>query len=92
MGHLELLMPRYFFDIKDGHRLVDPSGQDCLDDADALSKGETMARQLEADGPVDMDPQRHVAVINEEGQQIGKIAVRCVSEVSACMPPTTKTV
>jgi len=72
-------MPRYFFDIKDGHRLVDPSGLDCLDDADAISKGETMARRIEADGPVDMDPQRHVAVINEEGQQIGKIAVRRVS-------------
>jgi hypothetical protein len=69
-------MPRYFFDIKDGHRLVDPSGLDCLDDADAISKGEAMARQIEADGPIDMDPQLHVAVISEEGQQIGKIAVR----------------
>ena len=72
-------MPRYFFDIKNGHRLVDPSGLDCLDDADAISKGETMARRIEADGSVDMDPQRHVAVINDEGQQIGKIAVRRVS-------------
>lgn len=71
-------MPRYFFDIKGGHRLVDPKGMDCLDDADAMSKGEAVARQIEADGPVDMDLQRHVAVINEEGQQIGKIAVRRV--------------
>lgn len=71
-----LLMPRYFFDIKDGRRLVDPSGLDCRDDADAISKGETMARQIEADGSVDMDPQRHVAVINQEGQQIGKIAIQ----------------
>jgi hypothetical protein len=52
----ELLMPRYFFNIKDGRRLVDPSGLDCLDDADAISKGEAMARQIEADGPVDMYP------------------------------------
>jgi hypothetical protein len=72
-------MPRYFFDIKDGRRLVDPSGLDCLDDADAIWKGETMARQIEADDPVDIHPQRHVAVINEEGQQIGKIAVCCAS-------------
>jgi len=69
-------MSRYFFDIKDGHRLVDPSGLDCLDDADAISKGETMARQIEAEGPVDVDSQRHVAVINEKGHQIAKIAVR----------------
>ncbi len=71
-----LLMPRYFFDVKDGRRLVDASGLDCRDDADAISKGETMARQIEADGSVDMDPQRHVAVINHEGQQIGKIAIQ----------------
>ena len=72
-------MPRYFFDIMDGRRLVDPSGVDCLDDADAISKGEIMARQIEVDGPVDMDPQRHLAVINEQGQQIGKIALCRVS-------------
>jgi hypothetical protein len=74
----ELLMPRYFFDLKNGHRILDPSGLDCLDDADAISKGETMARQIEVDGSVDIDSQRHLAVINEEGQQIGKIAVRGV--------------
>lgn len=68
-------MPRYFFDIKDGRRIVDPSGLDCLDDTDAISKGETMARQIEADRSVDMDP-RHVVVIDAEGQQIGKIAVQ----------------
>jgi Domain of unknown function (DUF6894) len=71
--------PIYFFDIKDGHRLVDPKGVDCLDDAHAISMGKTMARQIEANGPIDMDPQRHVAVINEEGQQIGRIAVRRVA-------------
>jgi hypothetical protein len=70
-------MPRYFFDIIDGRRLVDLSGLDCLNDADAISKGETMARQIEADGSVDMDPQRHVAAINEEGQLIGKFALGC---------------
>jgi hypothetical protein len=76
IDNCELLMPRYFFDINDGRRIVDPSGLDCLDDADAISKGETMARQIDADGSVDMDPQRPVVVINEEGQQIGKIAVQ----------------
>jgi hypothetical protein len=69
----ELLMPRYFFDIKDGRRIVDPSGLDCLEDTDL--QGETLARQIEADGSVDMDP-RHVVVINAEVQQIGKIAVQ----------------
>jgi hypothetical protein len=66
-------MPRYFFDIIDGRSLVDLSGLDCLDDADANSMGETMARQIEADDSVGMDPQRHVAIMNEKGQQIGKL-------------------
>jgi hypothetical protein len=35
-----------------------------------------MALKIEVDGSVDVYPQRHVAVINDEGQQICKIAVR----------------
>ena len=31
-------MPRYFFDIKNGHKLVDPSGTDCKNDTDAIDK------------------------------------------------------
>jgi uncharacterized protein DUF6894 len=31
-------MPRYYFDIKDGHRLVDPSGSNFKDDDDAIAK------------------------------------------------------
>jgi len=29
-------MPRYFFDVKDGHRLFDASGFVCEDDTDAI--------------------------------------------------------
>jgi len=42
-----------------------------------------MARQIEQDGPIDMDPERHIAVINEEGQQIGKVQIRVVPEAEA---------
>jgi hypothetical protein len=31
-------MPHYFFDIKDGHRLVDPSGLNCKNDTAAIEK------------------------------------------------------
>jgi hypothetical protein len=36
-------MPRYFFDIKDGHRLVDPSGSDWKNDAAAIEKARILA-------------------------------------------------
>jgi len=38
-------MPRYFFDIKDGDRLVDPAGRECENDAAAkeMANGEEFA-------------------------------------------------
>jgi len=31
-------MPQYYFDIKDGHRLVDPSGSKFNNDDDAIER------------------------------------------------------
>jgi hypothetical protein len=74
-------MPRYFFDLKNGTRVVDPDGLDCANDHDAIVRGERIARRIERDGPADSDPHQHVAVINEEGHQIGKIPVLSVPAV-----------
>jgi hypothetical protein len=35
VGTRKLKMPRYFFDVKNGHRLIDPAGLDCRDDQEA---------------------------------------------------------
>jgi hypothetical protein len=35
-------MPQYFFDVKKGHRLVDPAGFECVDDQEAIA----IARQI----------------------------------------------
>jgi hypothetical protein len=37
-------MPHYFFDVTNGHRLIDPAGLDCKDDNEALSTAEIIAR------------------------------------------------
>jgi hypothetical protein len=42
-------MTRYFFKIVDGTALKDPSGLDCRDDADAVSKGMIIAREIAGD-------------------------------------------
>ena len=57
-------MPHYYFDIKDGHRLVDPSGLNFKDDDDAIAKAEVIAIGVSLDKPA-VDPERHIAVLNE---------------------------
>jgi hypothetical protein len=67
-------MPHYYFDIKDGHTLVDPSGLDFKDDDDAIAKAEVIAIGVSLDKPA-VDPKRHIAVINDAGREISKVAV-----------------
>jgi hypothetical protein len=69
-------MPKYFFDLKDGVRLLDPFGLDCVDDADAMARGKAIALEVERSAPRDLDPNRHVAVIDDTGYQIGKISIK----------------
>ena len=67
-------MPHYYFDIKDGHTLVDRSGLDFKDDDDAIAKAEVIAIGVSLDKPA-VDPKRHIAVIDDAGQEISKVAV-----------------
>jgi hypothetical protein len=67
-------MPRYFFDVKDGHRLFDPSGFVCDDDANALIRAGVLAIGVSLDNPED-DPTRHVSIINDAGCEIGTVPV-----------------
>ena len=69
-------MPKYFFDLKDGVRLVDPAGLHSTDDVDAMAKGKVIALEIErSDLPKIWSPNCHVAVIDNDGQQIGKISI-----------------
>jgi hypothetical protein len=61
-------MPTYFFDIKDGHRLVDPKGQNLKDDAAAIAKAKVVAIGVSLDKPV-VDPTRCNGVIDGVGQE-----------------------
>ena len=66
-------MPRYFFDVTNGHRLVDPTGLDCKDDNEALSTAKIIARQIHVEGP--SAPWRKLAVMNTEGQEVGHVLI-----------------
>lgn len=68
-----LKLPHYFFDIKNGHRLVDPAGLDCSNDREAVEKARFVVRRIAAEGPA--PSHRKVAVINDEGVEVGQVLV-----------------
>jgi hypothetical protein len=68
-------MPRYFFDIKNGHRLIDPAGLDCRDDQEAKDQAIIIAGQIAADAP-EISGGRTIAILNDEREEIGKVPVQ----------------
>ena len=67
-------MPHYYFDIKNGHRLVDPAGLDCLNDSDALAKAKIIAVAVHDDDRGNQH-QRYIAIIDDTGLEIMKVPV-----------------
>jgi hypothetical protein len=67
-------MPRYFFDIKDGHRLIDPSGSDWKNDDAAIEKARILAIGVSLDQPA-IDPSRRISVLNADRVEISSVAV-----------------
>jgi hypothetical protein len=66
-------MPHYYFDIQDGHRLVDPSGLDFKNDA-AIAKAKVVAIGVSLDKPA-VDPKRPIAVLNGSRDKIFRVPV-----------------
>ena len=67
-------MPRYYFDVKNGHRLIDPSGLDCETDVDARTKAKVIAKHIAGDVKNPSAP-RKVAIMNSDRQEIDDVAI-----------------
>jgi hypothetical protein len=74
-------MPHYYFDIEDGHRLVDPSGSDFKNDDAAIAKAKVLAIGFSLDQPA-VDLERHIAVLNESREEIVKVPVYSKPSIS----------
>ena len=67
-------MPHYFFDIEDGHRLVDQLGSDFKNDSAAIEKAKILAIGVSLDKPA-VDPTRRIAVLNADRDEISTVPV-----------------
>jgi hypothetical protein len=67
-------MPHYYFDIEDGHKLVDPSGLDFKNDDAAIEKARVIAIGVSLDKPA-VDPKRHIAVLDGSREEIFRVPV-----------------
>jgi hypothetical protein len=70
----EIAMPRYYFDVQDGHRFVDPTGLAFRNDRDAIERSKVIAIGVSIDKP-EVDPTRHISVLNEARIEIFKAPV-----------------
>jgi hypothetical protein len=67
-------MPHYYLDIKNGHKLVDPSRMEFKNDAAAIAEAKVIAIGASLDEPA-VDQKRHIAVLKGSRQQMFKVPV-----------------
>jgi hypothetical protein len=68
-------MLRYYFDVKNGHRLIDPTGLERRDDQDAITQATFIAAQIAMDVP-NTSGGRSIAVLNSTKEGLIKVPVR----------------
>jgi hypothetical protein len=66
-------MPRYYFDVKNGHRLIDPAGVECATDEEATKQAKLIAATIAGDSPASI--KRRVAVLDDQRREITAIKV-----------------
>jgi hypothetical protein len=66
-------MPRYYFDIRNGHRLIDPAGLDCRDDRAAIQAGKVIAQQIAID--VQPTQARRIEILDSDRLSVATIAI-----------------
>jgi hypothetical protein len=74
LARLEVADAHYFFHIKNGHRLVDPFGSDCKNDAAAFDKAKVLAIGVSLDKP-EVNPTRRISVQDADRVEISTVPV-----------------
>jgi hypothetical protein len=67
-------MPHYFFDLTDGITRRDRRGLDCGDDAEAIVKAGTIAKEVAAAGGDNSHPDLHISIVLDE-REVSRVPV-----------------
>ena len=67
-------MPRYYFDVQDGHRSVVSSGSTFRNNHDAIERAKAVAIVVSIDKPK-VDPTRYISVLNKARVEIFRVPV-----------------
>jgi hypothetical protein len=67
-------MSHYYFDLTDGITRRDRRGLDCFDDAEAIVKATTIAKEVEAAGGDNAHPDLYISIVLDE-REVSRVAV-----------------
>ena len=67
-------MPHYYFNLTDGVTRRDRNGLDCADDAGAMSKAISIAKEVAAGGHELSHPDLHISVVLD-GREVKRVPV-----------------
>jgi hypothetical protein len=67
-------MSHYYFDLTDGITRRDRRGLDCFDDAEAIVKATTIAKEVEAAGGDNAHPDMYISIVLDE-REVSRVAV-----------------
>ena len=69
-------MPKFFFEVKNGMTIQDPTGSWCVDEADARAKAIVIAQEVEKVEEGVPAPARHISVRDDKGREVSTVVVR----------------
>lgn len=69
-------MPKFFFEIKNGITVKDPTGSWCRDKAEARAKAIVIAEKVEQVEEGVPAPARHISVRDDAGREVDTVVIR----------------
>ena len=76
LASLEAQMRKFFFEVKNGITIADPTGSWCLNEADARAKAIIIAEEVEKVEEGVPAPARHISVRDDKGREVTTVVVR----------------
>lgn len=74
---LEAIMPHFFFELTNGITLVDPTGRECRDQAEARDFAIIIAKRVASvEEELPNAPPRHISIRDFQHREVDRVTVR----------------